>query len=92
MSVQTRVSVDSSERLIVVERLQDVEDIIERNKQLQGEKQTGDMRLIASIPAIIIERWMKEDGVNYLALPNDEFARLIKRKINDPDYRWLRIK
>lgn len=92
MSVQTRVSVNSSERLIVVERLQDVEDIIERNKQLQGEEQTGDMRLIASIPAIIIERWMKEDGVNYLALPNDEFARLIKRKINDPDYRWLRIK
>jgi hypothetical protein len=28
--------------------------------------------------------------VNYLALPAGEFARLIRRKLADPDWRWLR--
>ena len=38
----------------------------------------------------VLERWIHEEGVNYLALPGEEFARLIRRKLNDPDWRHLR--
>lgn len=76
---------------ITFERLQDVEPIIEHNKRLQGESQHSDWgRHIASIPNVILEKWINEDGVNYLALPGDEFGLMIKRKLRDPDYAWLR--
>lgn len=82
---------DASERTFTFERLQDVEPIIENNKRLQNEPQRSDWgRHVASIPNVIIERWINEDGVNYLALPGPEFAKLIKRKLRDPDWMWLR--
>jgi len=90
MSIRTRVHRDSAERLIHFERVQDVEPILARNKALRDEPQRGDFRHIASIPNVILERWMNEEGVNYLALPGEEFARLIRKKLADPDWRWLR--
>lgn len=76
---------------IHVRRYQDSEEIVDNNKRLQNAgKQPGDMRLIGSIPAIILERWIQEDATNYLALPKDEFSRLIRRKLRDPDWKWLR--
>lgn len=89
--VITRVHRDSGGRTVVVERIQDVEPILERNKALQSVPQKSDWgRHIASIPNVILERWIHEEGVNYLALPGDEFARLIRRKLRDPDWRHLR--
>lgn len=74
-----------------IQSVQDVEPILENNKTLQSVTQKSDWgRHIASIPLVMIEKWSKESGVNLLALPKDEFARFIKRKIDDPDYRWLR--
>lgn len=73
----------------VISASQDVEPILDRNKAMQSEKQRGDFRLIASIPAIFIEKWAKEEGVNYLRLDKQEFARLIAKKRRDPDYRDL---
>ena len=90
MSIRTRVHRDPGERCIHFERVQDVEPILARNKMLRAEKQRGDFRHIASIPNVILERWMNEEGVNYLALPGDEFARLIRKKLADPEWRWLR--
>jgi hypothetical protein len=89
--VVTRVHVDASERRVIFERVQDVEPILEHNKMLQTMPQKSDWgRHIGSIPNVILERWIHEEGVNYLALPGDEFARLIRRKLNDPDWRHLR--
>lgn len=89
--VATRVHLDRSEGVVHVERIQDVEPILERNKALQSIPQRSDFgRHIASIPNVILERWIHEEGVNYLALPGEEFARLIRRKLNDPDWRHLR--
>jgi len=89
-SVRTRVHRDGSDRLIHFERVQDVEPVLESNKARRGQRQSGDFRHIASIPNVVLERWMNEEGVNYLALPADEFARLIRRKLADPEWRWLR--
>jgi hypothetical protein len=88
--VQTQYHFDA-DGLLTVNRVQDCEDIIENNKLLQTVEQKSDWgRQIASIPCIVLERWIREDGVNYLALPGDEFGRLVKRKLRDPDWAWLR--
>lgn len=91
--VVTRPVVDRSTGKIAVERVQDVEDIIERNKGLQTTPQdfkTG-WHHIASIPNILIEKWINEDGVSYRELMSpDGMERIIKRKLRDPDYAWLR--
>lgn len=73
-----------------VEAIQDTAPILDRNKAMQNAgKQRGDLRLVASIPVIFIEKWCNEEGVNYLRLDKQEFARLIAKKRRDPDYRWL---
>jgi hypothetical protein len=78
---------------LTVRRVQDVESIIERNKFLQGEGQTwaGAFRHIGTIPNVILEKWMNEEGApNLLAMSGDEFGQFVKRKLNDPDWRWLK--
>ena len=77
---------------ITVERVQDVEPIIDQNKRLQAlpQKRAGSFRHIGTIPNVILERWIVEDGVNYLALSKEEFDRMIMRKLRDPDWKWLR--
>lgn len=88
--VQRKYYIDPSTGEITFRTYQDVEDILEHNKELAKQKQRGDFRHIASIPAVILNQWIIEDGVNYLSLPSDEFGRLIKRKLRDPDWAWLR--
>lgn len=89
--IRTVVHIDRSDNQFHFQRVQDVEDILANNKRLQSEQQNSDWgRHIASIPCVILEKWINEDGVNYLSLPKDEFARLVKRKLRDPDYAWLR--
>ena len=91
MTVKTEVYTDATERKIHFRRVQDVEPVLDANKAMQAVEQRSDWgRHIASIPAVILEKWINEDGVNYLSLPKDEFARLVKRKLRDPDYAWLK--
>lgn len=72
-------------------RVQDVEPIFERNKAQQnsgdGWTPSKDMRKVASIPVVIIEKWMREEGVNIFD-PNH--ADAVKRLLNSNEYRYLR--
>ena len=89
--VITRLHLDRNERALVVASVQDVEPILARNKALQTEPQRSDWgRHIATIPNIVILKWMNEEGANALAMGSDEFGRFIKRKLDDPDWRHLR--
>lgn len=89
--VLTRVHVDESAKSVTFERWQDVEDIVEVNKALRNERQKAEtFHHIGCIPNVILERWMREDNVNYLALSNEDFGKLIKRKLRDPDWAHLR--
>lgn len=91
--VFTRPVVDRATGKIAIERVQDVEDIIERNKRRQNEQQDtrAGWHLFAEIPNIILEKWIIEDGVSYRELMSpDGMERIIKRKLRDPDYAWLR--
>ena len=89
MTVQTRFRRDG------YERIQDVEDIIERNKRRQNEPQDrkSSFRHIAEIPNIFIEKWMREEwarGNVNLKWSDKEMDRIVERKLKDPDWKWLR--
>lgn len=88
--VQTRLHFDNGD--VHAHSVQDVEDILDANKALQNDPQKSDWgRHIASIPNIQIVKWMNEEGVNLLKLQGSELQRFLRRKLNDPDYRWLRV-
>jgi len=90
--VFTRSFLDRGERKIVFERIQDIEPIIDNNKRLQSESQSrkSPLRHIASIPNVIIEKWLNEEGAPVLAMSAHEFAKFIRKKLRDPDNRHLR--
>ena len=86
---------DDQANLSHVQRIQDCEAIVENNKALQTDGTRGDFqgkwgRRIASIPLVVAEKWIKEDGINWLALPKKERRAYLRRKLNDPEYRYLR--
>lgn len=94
MSVETRFHLDPNGTTINVERVQDVEDILERNKRLRTEDQHGDWgRHIASIPNVILERWLNEEtarGNQTIRWGSKEFDELVAKKLRDPDWAYLR--
>ncbi len=86
--VLIRPHFESDGRTFHVEHVQDVEPILERNAQLRAEPQRSDWgRHIASIPNVIIARWMNETGI----MPfTKEFDEIVARKLKDPEWAYLR--
>ena len=86
-----RIHLDCDGNGIAIEHVQDVASILERNKALRGEPQKSDWgRHIATIPNVILVRWMNEEGANVIAMSGEEFGAFIRKKLNDPDWRHLR--
>ncbi len=85
---------DNAERKLVLERVQDIEDIIENNKKLRTQDQSSDWgRHVASIPNIIMERWLNEEfqrGNTTVRMFTKEFDEIVKKKLQDPDWAFLR--
>jgi hypothetical protein len=81
---------DDGDRTSVVS-LQDAEPILERNKAMaahnDGYTPSRELRRVASIPLILVLKWLNEEG--WYAFDPNARDRL-KRKLNDPEYRWLR--
>lgn len=88
--IRSRVHIDRADGSITFERLQDVEPILDDNKQLEQIPQKGDFRHIATIPCVVIEKWINESGTQLLGLSNKEFAAFARKKINDPEWAYLR--
>jgi hypothetical protein len=83
---------DAATDTTIIESVQDVAPILERNKALAnadggGWSASRELRRAAAIPAIVILKWRREDGI-------DVFDRnhwpAVKRKLNDPEWRYLR--
>jgi hypothetical protein len=93
--METRLTLDRGENLIVAETIQDVEPILEHNKALQAEPQHSDWgRHIACIPNVILVKWLNEEyarGNLALRLFSKEFDALVAKKLNDPDWKHLRV-
>ena len=94
MSIDTRYHLDANGRDLTVERIQDVADILARNKALRSEEQRSDWgRHIASIPCVILERWLNEEasrGNQTVRWGSREFDALVARKLRDPEWAYLR--
>ncbi len=89
--VTARAHLDPNGKDLTIEHWQDVEDIVENNKRLRSEPQRSDWgRHIASIPNVILMQWMQADGVNVMGMSSEEWGRYVKRKLNDPDWAYLR--
>ena len=85
----------SEGRALTINRVQDVEPIIEDNKRLQLEPQSrkSSFRHIARVPAIILEKWFNEElarGNVSLKWGSKEFDGIIAKKLRDPDWAFLR--
>ena len=96
--MQTRLILEAAPRpkdsAIIADSWQDVEPILERNKWLRSQRQKSDWgRHVATIPNVILMRWLNEEharGRTDLALFSKEFDDVVKRKLNDPDWAYLR--
>ena len=94
--VHTEYEWDDTENRMLERRTQDVEPALELNKQRQQDgawwSQDKDLLLVADIPFAIAEQWMREHGIT----PR-EFMQLdpgkgwLKRKLEDPENRFLRV-
>ena len=95
MSIFRRDHYDATENKFIVERIQDVEPILDNNKALANEAQTMDgFHHIGEIPNVFIERWLNEEyerGNVGLHLGHPDFLALCKRKLRDPDWAFLRV-
>jgi hypothetical protein len=70
----------------------DVSDVLENNKKLRGMSQTGDFRHVASIPPVVLVKWLDEErnrgrDIKFLSKEMDE---LVAQKLRDPDWAFLR--
>jgi hypothetical protein len=92
MTVQTIFHHDGSS--FTVERVQDVEPIIEHNKLLQTIEQRSDWgRHVARVPNVVLEKWLNEEwerGNIHMQFGSDEFYEMVERKLQDPEYRAFR--
>lgn len=88
-------SVDvSNPDFLIIKNEQDCTAVLKDNKRLYNQaKQDGgygptrEWKRVASIPPIILEKWYKEDGIRWW---DSEDAHLLARKLDDPDWLFLR--
>jgi hypothetical protein len=90
--VLVRPHFDAGGDRFAIEHAQDCTDIVARNRRLQGEAQRGDFRHVASIPNVIIVKWLDEEWRRGNAVMpfTPAFDEVVTRKLRDPDWAFLR--
>jgi hypothetical protein len=92
--MRTDFLLDRAGGRVIVSATQDVEPILDRNQHLRGQPQRGDWtRHVATIPNVILLRWLNEEharGNTGLRLFTKEFDELVARKLEDPEWKYLR--
>lgn len=75
----------------IFERVQDCEPIVERTKALHNEGHHGssDMKLAASLPMVLVERYCNDHGITFHDFCNG--PEHIKRMLNDPSLSHFRV-
>lgn len=80
-----------SDKGFKLETTQDVSAIIDQNRALQNEAvakgQSGEMWHAATVPMVILQKWATDAG---LAMNDKAFGEVVKKKLNDPDNRFMR--
>jgi hypothetical protein len=90
----TEILLDPNGQDLAIKHTQDVEPILERNKLLRSEHQNSDWgRHVAEIPNVIYVKWLDEEharGNTNLRLFTAEFDEIVKKKLQDPEWFYLR--
>jgi hypothetical protein len=90
-----RMIMDETEDVLVVKSTADVEPFLEQNKADMRASEEGsrgytpsrDLQRVASIPNIIIEKWLKEEGINVF---DENDTPKVLAKLDSPEYLYLR--
>ncbi len=93
--VRTEISCKNGE--LTVNRVQDVEPILEANKAAMSNAPSwrpyagSNLRHVASIPLVVAEQWLKE-GLDIIgpASKTPEMRRKLAQKLNSNEYAYLR--
>jgi hypothetical protein len=90
--IDSSIGYDATEDQYVVHSEQDCQPTIELNKILyndgtDGYGETREWRRVASIPNIILEKWLREDGIRYW---DSEDTAKLAAKLDDPEWLYLR--
>lgn len=102
LGVKQFIEYDHATDSITIQSVQDCTAIIERNKALQNDNSHWknqaknddlgiDMRLLACIPAIVEEKWMREYGVRLDQIAHDpDMRKSALRLLNSNEWKWLK--
>jgi len=92
--VTLRPHFDSNGRDMAIEHIQDVEPILNWNKEARRDEQHSDWgRHVAKIPNVIYVQWLNEEhakGNIHLRMFTPEFDEIVQRKLDDPEWAYLR--
>ncbi|WP_315704547.1 MULTISPECIES: hypothetical protein [unclassified Bradyrhizobium] len=92
--VLIRPHLDSDGKGLAIEHAQDVAPILRWNKEARRDEQYSDWgRHVARIPNVIYLRWLNEEhakGNTTLRMFTPEFDQIVQKKLNDPDWAYLR--
>ena len=91
MGVKTWHSFNEDTNETTLRYSQDINSILEKNKSFQcdhdGYSPSRELQFVASIPLVVVMKWLAEDGIDVW---NKNHWPAVKRKLNDPEYRYLR--
>lgn len=91
--ITTTFDYDSSTDTTILYREQDVSAILDLNKALANETEHTRRGIksgwwhYATIPNIVIEKWLREFGVNAY---DKDHEKAVYRLLNQPEYRYLK--
>ncbi len=89
-----KTHLDSNGQDLAIEHIQDVEDILEWNKEARTMEQPSDWgRHIARIPNVIYIKWFDEEHArgNPVRMYSKEFDEIVRKKLDDPEWAHLRV-
>ena len=88
MDYTLKTSFHSEDDKIHIKREQDVQRILDFNKErnIDGANRNSEMRLVGSIPFVVVEMWLTESG---LRLGSPEFQEYVKKKLMSGDFNKL---
>ena len=83
-----KTKIKEEDNKLHVVRTQDVQRILDFNKErnIDGHNRKSDMRLVGSIPFVVIEMWMKESGAK---MGSKEFQEYVKKKLSSGEFSKL---
>jgi hypothetical protein len=74
---------------IIIRRVQDVQAVLDGNKEVQVHGQEPDLRMgrrFASVPQVILEKWI-EEGIDYRKINSDpQTKKRFMQKLSDPEF------